>query len=89
MMVPYPNKTISLDDVAEKRLKKDQTTYIDDTLGVHKVKNLSNMDPAITLHIYLPAYTKVRIFEDYSVLRLDRSTTKDVEFNNDDEKVDF
>lgn len=40
-----------------------EVTYIDDDVGLHKVTNTSSTEPAVSLHIYVPAYKQVRIFD--------------------------
>lgn len=73
--VPYPTEEVvdrgCLFEPCEKLLKRDDVTYIDDSIGLHKVINRSTEEPAVTLHIYVPAYTRCRVFE-----------TRDVEENN-------
>lgn len=76
----YPNVSRSLNDAAEIFLKENDTTFIDDTTGVHKVQNNSEDAPAITLHIYIPAYIRARIFDGENNFELTRSRVTDVKF---------
>lgn len=70
---------------SKRWLSCDDVTYIDDSIGLHQVANRSASEPAITLHVYLPAYTKCRVFESPSPesggISLERSKTIDVTFN--------
>jgi cysteine dioxygenase len=54
--LPLANSTsksvMSLNDVC----------YIDDQIGCHQVTNESLDEPAVTLHVYVPAYKKCRVF---------------------------
>lgn len=77
--VPYPSGKTSSDEVRQRSLSINDVTYIDDSIGLHKVANKSSSLPAITLHIYLPAYTKARIFDPRDIC-LDKSKTLDVTY---------
>lgn len=66
----------------DKVLNANDVTYIDDQIGLHKVSNLSTTQPAITLHIYMPAYKKCRIFDTDSNLALSKSKSIEVNFNS-------
>lgn len=75
-------------------LNTNQVTYIDDSIGLHKVMNDSEDQPAISLHVYLPPYTKCRVFEPeiksqvgaesggQLELSLERSNTLEVTFDS-------
>lgn len=77
--VPYPCGEISSVEINQRSLSINDVTYIDDSIGLHKVTNKSSSLPAITLHIYLPAYTKARIFDSQDI-RLDKSKSLDVTY---------
>lgn len=77
--VPYPNQTTPSSPISLKTLSENDVTYIDDSIGLHKVTNKSLNSPAITLHIYLPAYTKARIFDAREIC-LDKSQAIDVTY---------
>eukprot|EP00835_Amoeboradix_gromovi_P006358 NODE_733_length_4713_cov_0.157781.p3 type:complete len:220 gc:universal NODE_733_length_4713_cov_0.157781:642-1301(+) len=54
-----------IDEMKEKRvlrLKLDQTTYIHDKIGIHKVGNPSATHGAVSLHIYSPPIKVCRTF---------------------------
>eukprot|EP01100_Stratorugosa_tubuloviscum_P012284 TRINITY_DN577_c2_g1_i1.p1 TRINITY_DN577_c2_g1~~TRINITY_DN577_c2_g1_i1.p1 ORF type:complete len:799 (+),score=301.21 TRINITY_DN577_c2_g1_i1:98-2494(+) len=44
------------------RVSKNQVTYIDDTLGIHKMGNQNANSPAISLHVYSPPYSSCNVF---------------------------
>lgn len=78
-----------------KHLDTNQVTYIDDSIGLHKVTNESETEPAVTLHVYLPPYTKCRVFKlmgrehnnKQLELNFDWSDILDVTFHSIDGKV--
>lgn len=78
--IPYPNQTTPSSSISQKTLSENDVTYIDDSIGLHKVTNNSLL-PAITLHIYLPAYTKARIFDAQDIC-LGRSQVIDVTYHS-------
>lgn len=82
----YPDDSKrSIETAVRVTLKENDTTFIDDTVGVHKVRNISSQVPAITLHVYLPAYTKARIFTRETELTMKDSQVVDVEFSEQGE----
>jgi len=86
--VPYPNEGATDCALGERRrLNTDQVCYIDDSIGAHKVSNVSTVMPAVSLHIYMPAYTSCRLFEPEATdkstcLSIERSHTVNVTFDN-------
>lgn len=62
--VKYPTGSSIPETVAirERLLRKDDVVYIDDSIGIHKVRNESPNKRAVSLHIYMPSYKKTRIF---------------------------
>jgi predicted metal-dependent enzyme (double-stranded beta helix superfamily) len=44
------------------QMREEDVAYIDDSQGVHKMVNPSRTEGAISLHIYIPPYTKCSIF---------------------------
>lgn len=77
-----------------KHLNTNQVTYIDDSIGLHKVTNESETQPAVTLHVYLPPYTKCRVFapienhnDKQPELSYERSDILDVTFHSIDGRV--
>ena len=64
--VPYNNDKLDfahVNGLEGNTLKTNDVSYIDDSLGAHKVSNKSACEPAITLHIYLPPYTRCKVFD--------------------------
>jgi len=43
--------------------KKDMVTYINDTLGLHRVENVSHTDKAVSLHLYSPPFEECHTFD--------------------------
>jgi len=43
-------------------------TYLEycfsDSIGLHRVENLSNINPAVTLHLYSPPYSSCHVFNE-------------------------
>lgn len=44
-------------------LRKNEVCYINDSIGLHRVENLSHTKPGITLHVYIPPYSESRAFD--------------------------
>eukprot|EP01098_Paradermamoeba_levis_P006953 TRINITY_DN2886_c0_g2_i1.p1 TRINITY_DN2886_c0_g2~~TRINITY_DN2886_c0_g2_i1.p1 ORF type:complete len:818 (-),score=190.86 TRINITY_DN2886_c0_g2_i1:222-2675(-) len=44
-------------------MPQDSVAYIHDTIGVHKMENESTETPAVSLHIYAPAYVECNTFD--------------------------
>jgi len=42
----------------------DGVTYMSDELGLHRMENPSHTDPAVTLHIYIPAFDSCYMFDE-------------------------
>ena len=42
----------------------DEVTYINDSVGLHRVENPSHTDPAVSLHLYCPPITLCKRFEE-------------------------
>ena len=41
-------------------------TISKDSLGLHRVENVSHSRPAVTLHIYIPAFSESQAFDQYT-----------------------
>ncbi|XP_007899296.1 cysteine dioxygenase type 1 isoform X2 [Callorhinchus milii] len=48
----------------EKTLQENQCTYINDTVGLHRVENASHTETAISLHLYSPPFNSCRCFDE-------------------------
>lgn len=42
----------------------DQVTYINDSIGLHRVENPSHTDGAVSLHLYCPPFNKCLTFDE-------------------------
>lgn len=82
IQVPHPAHLECSESRQKKVLHKDNIRYLDDSIGMHQVTNASNTERAITLHVYLPAYTKCRIFDTMDDPTLELSRTIDVTFTS-------
>ncbi|XP_076267128.1 cysteine dioxygenase type 1 [Rhynchophorus ferrugineus] len=49
-------------EIGRKRLNLNDVCYINDSLGLHRVENVSSYDTAISLHLYCPPYDKCHVF---------------------------
>jgi len=43
---------------------KDQVTYINDTMGLHRMENPSHTDGCISMHLYSPPFSTCRTFDE-------------------------
>jgi cysteine dioxygenase len=43
--------------------KKEGVTYINDSIGLHRMENPSHTDKAITMHLYSPPFSSCKIFD--------------------------
>jgi cysteine dioxygenase len=43
-------------------LSKNSVTYINDSIGLHRVENSSHTDPAVSLHCYIPPFEACHAF---------------------------
>lgn len=57
-----PSVQVNLAEEQGQTLKANDVCYIDDQIGAHKVTNKSNEVPAISMHIYVPAYKTARVY---------------------------
>lgn len=86
--VPYPKQPDNMSQQPkvhtcdDRVLSADEVTYIDDSIGLHKVTNMSKTKPAITLHVYMPAYKKCRIFDTGNNAEILTSKSIEVTFNS-------
>nr|Q6NWZ9.1 RecName: Full=Cysteine dioxygenase type 1; AltName: Full=Cysteine dioxygenase type I; Short=CDO; Short=CDO-I [Danio rerio]AAH59531.1 Cysteine dioxygenase, type I [Danio rerio]AAH67344.1 Cdo1 protein [Danio rerio] len=44
-------------------LQENQCAYINDSLGLHRVENVSHTEPAVSLHLYSPPFQSCRTFD--------------------------
>ncbi len=50
--------------LSRTELKEGQVTYINDSIGLHRVENPSHTDTAITLHLYVPPYNHCHVYDE-------------------------
>ncbi|OWF49971.1 cysteine dioxygenase type 1-like [Mizuhopecten yessoensis] len=50
--------------IETQKFKKNETAYICDELGLHRVENPSHSDKAVTLHLYSPAFDECQCFDE-------------------------
>ncbi|CAG9764437.1 unnamed protein product [Ceutorhynchus assimilis] len=59
----WPEKEESeLGEIGRTRLNLNEVCYINDSLGLHRVENVSSYDTAISLHLYCPPYDRCTVF---------------------------
>ena len=46
--------------------EKDQTAYISDEIGLHRIENPSHTDYAVSLHLYSPPFDECKCFDQYT-----------------------
>ncbi|XP_060526774.1 cysteine dioxygenase type 1 [Cylas formicarius] len=51
-----------LEEIRRTRLNLNDVCYINDSLGLHRVENVSSYDTAISLHLYCPPYDRCSVF---------------------------
>ncbi|XP_044746788.1 cysteine dioxygenase type 1 [Coccinella septempunctata] len=51
-----------LKEIGRTKLELNDTCYINNSIGLHRVENSSNVDTAISLHLYCPPYDKCLVF---------------------------
>ncbi|XP_067824194.1 cysteine dioxygenase type 1-like isoform X1 [Heptranchias perlo] len=48
----------------EKTFHENQCTYINDTIGLHRVENVSHTESAISLHLYSPPFVSCHTYDE-------------------------
>lgn len=54
-------ETNTIEQIAEACTEEGEVTYMDDSIGLHKVGAASDKECALTLHLYTPPYNKCRV----------------------------
>lgn len=49
-----------------KTFKRDDVTYINDSIGLHRVENPSHTEGAVSLHLYWPPFDECSVFDTYT-----------------------
>ncbi|KAK3855516.1 hypothetical protein Pcinc_038088 [Petrolisthes cinctipes] len=44
-------------------LKPNQVCYINDSIGLHRVENVSHSDGAVSMHLYCPPFSSCTVFD--------------------------
>jgi len=52
--------------VAETELGADEVTYINDSIGLHRMENRSHAQHAVSLHLYIPPFETCKTFDPRS-----------------------
>lgn len=53
-----------LEEMSREELELNEVAYINDSIGLHRVENLSNINPAVSLHLYCPPYSNCHVFNE-------------------------
>ncbi|XP_020027165.1 cysteine dioxygenase type 1 isoform X2 [Castor canadensis] len=48
---------------SERTLRENQCAYINDSIGLHRVENISHTEPAVSLHLYSPPFDTCHAFD--------------------------
>ncbi|KAF6123584.1 cysteine dioxygenase type 1 [Phyllostomus discolor] len=48
---------------SERTLRENQCAYINDSIGLHRVENISHTEPAVSLHLYSPPFDSCHAFD--------------------------
>ena len=62
----WPKETESMDEMKilqETLLHNNEVTYINDTVGLHRVENPSHSQVAVSLHLYSPPFKTCQTFD--------------------------
>ncbi|KDR17630.1 cysteine dioxygenase type 1 [Zootermopsis nevadensis] len=57
------NECKNLKEISRGELHLNEVAYINDSIGLHRVENLSNVNPAVSLHLYSPPFNKCKVFD--------------------------
>ncbi|KAG8179839.1 hypothetical protein JTE90_020822 [Oedothorax gibbosus] len=52
-----------MENIGYTHLKTDDVTYMNDTLGLHRMENPSHTQTAVSLHLYCPPFDSVLLFD--------------------------
>ncbi|KAI8785487.1 cysteine dioxygenase type 1 [Biomphalaria glabrata] len=72
----WPDSEGTMKKCAENEYDKDQCAYINDSLGLHRVENVSHINKAVTLHLYSPPFDVCQCFDE----RTGKAVTSKVTF---------
>jgi len=57
-------KEVPMKILSRNELQEGQVSYINDSLGLHRVENPSHTDTTITLHVYIPPYAHCQTYDE-------------------------
>ncbi|XP_078356768.1 cysteine dioxygenase type 1-like [Oculina patagonica] len=63
---PWPSESEPekpLEPTATRFYETNEVNYINDTIGLHRVENVSHTDTAASLHVYIPAFDMCQSFD--------------------------
>jgi cysteine dioxygenase len=58
------NKEQPMQVIKRTEIKEGEVTYINDSIGLHRVENPSHTDTAMTLHLYVPPYSHCNTYDE-------------------------
>lgn len=61
---PTDEQNEPMNVLSRNELAKGEVTYINDSLGLHRVENPSHTEGAVTLHLYVPPFDHCRVFNE-------------------------
>ncbi|KAK9892020.1 hypothetical protein WA026_018208 [Henosepilachna vigintioctopunctata] len=64
-----------LQEIGRTRVEVDDTCYINNSIGLHRVENVSCSDTAVTLHLYCPPYNKCLVFNQRTAQTTESTVT--------------
>jgi cysteine dioxygenase len=60
----WPTEEIPMTCTKNTELKTNSVAYINDTIGLHRVSNVSKSDKAVSLHLYSPPFQSCKAFHE-------------------------
>lgn len=61
---PKPDQNMQMHQREVNKYERNQTAYISDSIGLHRVENPSHTDKAVTLHLYSPPFDECDSFDE-------------------------
>jgi cysteine dioxygenase len=66
-MYEWPNESEGETEMVKKDVNdypQDGVTYINDSMGLHRMENPSNSDSCVSMHLYSPPFSSCKIFDE-------------------------
>ena len=60
---PTSDQVGEMVETGESTYGKDEVSYMHDKIGLHRVQNLSDKKPAVSLHVYCPPFDSCNGFD--------------------------